>query len=306
MTECNKDISSFLVTAKPCDYQFFLEAEKNNLLGLQEAGLDIHREIIRNEGGAIEAMGRYQSLAWDSSFFGYPVGRLEGMFLADNEDNSRTRLKLVDALLEKNVSGLTACRFRADDIELAQALEKRGFRLVDAMQIYTVDLRCTEVSLAAGILTDLSIDGIDDVVRGCIKGMQYGRFFADLNILREKAESYYLEVSRYYLKQEGACCVVLSDQGKDIGFAIGVVDGNKTEQLGKRYAYLWLIAVDPAYQGMGFGKQLFDGFLWRMKDVADVVEIGTQIWNVPANRLYVDRGCKPVSSLLSYHLWSDQ
>ena len=173
------------------------------------------------------------------------------------------------------------------------------------MQIYTIDLRCSEFSHPDKNLIKISNDDIDNVIKNCVTGMQYGRFFADSRIPRDKAESYYVEVTRHYLKQEG-CCVVLYEQGKPIGFAVGVIDHNKTSQLGVRYAYLWLIAIEPGFRGKGHGKRLFNGLLWHMKEVADTVEIGTQIWNTAANRLYVSRGCMPVSSLLSYHLWIDQ
>src|SRR5262245_56526305 len=77
-----------------------------------------------------------ESLAWDSAFFGLPMGRL-GVLVVDPGARRRDVLgALLDEAMEvASERGLQHLAARADteDLEAVQALEARGFRLMDCL-----------------------------------------------------------------------------------------------------------------------------------------------------------------------------
>ncbi|NVL90352.1 MAG: GNAT family N-acetyltransferase [Desulfobacterales bacterium] len=298
------DLRAFWENAVPGDYQHFL-SRYGFPLHFKEPEAGGIRKIVAAKGD-IFATGRIVPLDWDSEFFGFSCARLEGLFFSGEGDPIYARERLMAALLEEEVARTAvflSCRVRADDLPLAQALEAAGFRLVDVMAVFMKKLDGLAHSRRHGIALKYEASNIIPLLEECIRGMRFGRMLADPNIPKEKAHEFYLQVSRYYLTQ-GAAAVVLQYDGANVGLAIGVPDETISGYLKRRYGYLWFIGLLSDFKGKRLGHELFSLFCREFACSCDILEIGTQVHNYPATRVYEKGACAVSNHLLTFHRWN--
>jgi ribosomal protein S18 acetylase RimI-like enzyme len=58
------------------------------------------------------------------------------------------------------------------------------------------------------------------------------------------------------LLDKSNCIVCISDQGKIIGMAFLVPNGNPTDVFDKEWSYIRFVSVDPGFSGQGIGRKL--------------------------------------------------
>jgi GNAT superfamily N-acetyltransferase len=296
----NDTVLRFLEHAEPADYRHFLRESGFDFAAheYEAAGEHLQCTDVNSDIGAV---GRLVELDWDTDFFGVPAGRLEGFFFRRDDGGPEIRRQIVRRLVahaeDRGLSHLT-CRVRADDLFLIQAFEAEGFRLVDLMTVYTREIK------GGGTVPKFDRAVLWPVLEDWIHGMEWGRLFHDAHIDRATAERFYLDVSRHYL-ENGAHLTVHSVDGVPAGVAIGVADEEVSRRICRRFGVLWLIIVAPEHQGRGIGALLFEAFCREFGQSCDLLEIGTQIYNLPANRIYLNAGCTPRSHLCTFHRWSD-
>jgi ribosomal protein S18 acetylase RimI-like enzyme len=93
----------------------------------------------------------------------------------------------------------------------------------------------------------------------------------------------------------------VEEGGRLAGIAIGTVEPEISCQIRRRFGYMWLILVHPDHRGRGVGKRLFNEFLGLSGRYLDLLEIGTQIANHPANSIYQGAGCAVMGHCLTFH-----
>ena len=91
-------------------------------------------------------------------------------------------------------------------------------------------------------------------------------------------------------------CKVAEINGKLCGFIIG-----QTDVLNPKLCYLSLIAVSEDYSGKSIGKELFKAFIQDFGRHHELIEIGTQINNFSANKLYSKYNFKLVDNVITMH-----
>ena len=251
-----------------------------------------------------KGVGKIQRLDWDSKILGVDSARIGSLyFLKDDTEPYQTRLNMVEKLLYEATEGshkFLTCRISADDIFLAHALEEKGFRLCDVLNIYLRKMGDT-LSVQSNGRKEVRKEAMEILAR-CLDGMTWGRMYQDPCIDNKLAVKFYLETSKKILNQESHITIA-RDKGRGIGVAIGVVDQDISKNIGSRYGVLWLIVVDPSYQGKGFGNALLSQFIEEFSDQTDLLEIGTQVSNRSANRMYIKANCYPLTQALTFHWW---
>jgi len=298
------NLRTFWENAVSSDYQHFLCRD-----GFQVYYRELDSEGVRKvvtENGNILATGRIVSLDWDSKFFGHSCAKLEGLFFSKDDEPSHTRKRLIATLLDEEVARkaeLLTCRVRADDFSLVQTLEAVGFRLVDVMVVFTKKLDDLVHSQQHGIAPKDDLSNVMSLLEKCIRDMQFGRIFADCHIPKEKAYEFYLQVSKYYLAR-GANTVILQYEGIDAGVAIGFLDETISVYLKRRYSYLWFISLLPDFKERKLGHELFSLFCQEFSRSCDWLEVGTQVHNYAATRVYEKGDCRVSSHLLTFHKWN--
>ena len=133
--------------------------------------------------------------------------------------------------------------------------------------------------------------------------MQFGRVLADFHIPKEKSYEFYLQVSKYYLAR-GASAFILHYEGIDAGVAIGFLDETISAYLRRKYGYLWFIGLLPEFKERKLGHELFALFCREFSRSCDWLEIGTQVHNYAATRVYEKGNCRVSSHLLTFHRWN--
>jgi len=254
------------------------------------------------------AGGRVRRLDWDSEFFGVPCGRFEMLWRETGVPAPQAWNGLVPALLERAAAlGLmfVDARIAAEELALAQALEAGGFRLVDALGLYLREIgpseRSSPPSAAAPAARSFDVEAF---LRESLADMQWGRLFADPRVPRDKAEAFYRLSTLHYLREGGRMTVLDAADGL-AALAIGIPDTEGTNLVGRRLGDLWLFIVSPRHKGKGLGKRLFNQFCAEFSAHAELVEIGTQIQHVAANRIYGAGGDMPVAHALTFHRWAE-
>jgi len=91
--------------------------------------------------------------------------------------------------------------------------------------------------------------------------------------------------------------------GDPVGVAAGEVDAGLNTKKGGPFGYLSLAAVHPEFRGRGIGQVLAGSFFRGFTRQVSKIEVGTQIENYAANRLYQKLGLSSVSSLVTFHRW---
>ena len=240
-----------------------------------------------------------------------PCSTIDGLIFRGAKSNkTRTflRKEIIERLLSQNRStttGLLVCRIRGDDELLASVLTGMEFVKYDSLNIYQKNIRKTGKVTDRPVQSEVrDLQEVLSIIEKGVAQLKYGRLFADPRIGRSVATETYLRLSEKLLSG-GAHLTVVRDSSEDslVGVAIGVLDQTISETESIQYGVLWLIVVDPRFTGKGIGRKLFEKFCGEFGQQCDVLEIGTQVENNRAIRLYEGGGAVRVGRALTFHKW---
>jgi ribosomal protein S18 acetylase RimI-like enzyme len=131
----------------------------------------------------------------------------------------------------------------------------------------------------------------------------HSRIYNDDKISRNKASLFYRRLFEALYKQPDIVRVGLFKGKRLIGFALGNRDGFLLKSAKFKLGYLGEIVIDPSFRGRGYSKLLLRRFSEIISRKVDYLEIGTQINNGPANRLYTAEGFNLVANAVTMHKW---
>lgn len=180
-----------------------------------------------------------------------------------------------------------------DDVAVG-ALIAAGFRPLDAMVTFAADAQ------AGKQYTLVRADEEDAIAAIARTSFTHSRFHDDPAIPRERADDVYEAWARNACRGVAADAVVVerSPAGLDGFVTVSEVD---TGGMGLRLGRVGLVATSGSTRGRGVASRAMQGTLsWAAERGLDIVEVGTQIANVPAMRLYTSLGFRPVASHLSF------
>jgi dTDP-4-amino-4,6-dideoxy-D-galactose acyltransferase len=236
-------------------------------------------------------MPKYLNLDWDSDFWGFPVGKLEGSLLRESEAEN-----VWDWCLTNEIRCLY---FSADgsDAETLQRAYKAGFQFVDVR----VDLeRDAPAETAAGraefpvrrvVETDL------EAVRAIARTAHHDtRFFKDLNFDRAKCAMLYEKwIERDF--EFGQVLGFFPDNGAVTGGYVTLAKEGESARIG-------LIAVAESLRGRGGGSILLDAAMTAAAELgAKKIRVVTQGTNVAALKLYEKAGFRVCDVKIWFHRW---
>lgn len=159
-------------------------------------------------------------LAWDTAFFGVPMGRLDYVLVTD-QTTRETRSSLVgEACARAKASGLTHLSARVDvaDLDTLTALEDHGFRIMDALVTYIMrpakdppaDVR------TVGVIRESRAEdheAILDITREAYRGYR-GRFHLDPHLDPARADAFYVEWARQCCAGAMADIILVSEDSQ--------------------------------------------------------------------------------------------
>ena len=230
-------------------------------------------------------------LAWDSDFFDFSVGKIEGT-LKNNSD-----LMLLESLTKSN--GILLCYYSATQ-EIPSSFHKSKrleFALVDKKVTYRkkINLKIGEMGPYVSAVNELeNIKKLEDLA---IQSGVYSRFNVDKRIEREKFEELYRLWMRNSINRTIAKEVLVYTIKGNIAGSVSLAEMHQTADIG-------IIAVDSSFRGKGIGKELMNSAeRWFFKKGYKDIRVVTQGNNEAACKLYESCGYSLEGSELYYHVW---
>lgn len=246
-------------------------------------------------------------LKWDSERLGMSAIRLENFICLDedkNVDGARKRL-LAKAFhfCQKKGYQYVVVRQDAGDLGAVQALESAGFITLDGILTFS-----TQVGEAVGNESpnnvELRIAGTSECEAAskiARDAFVYDRFHADPAISRATADELHGDWLGNSCNGLAADAVLVAvDQGAVLGFITCKLQKDTHHHLGTLIGSIVLVATAPDARRRGIGRALtFAALDWFRDQTVNFVEVGTQIRNIPASRLYENCGFRLVGSSVS-------
>jgi ribosomal protein S18 acetylase RimI-like enzyme len=261
-------------------------------------------------GADLVALGILQPLDWDSRVLGMPAARID-LFAAGSYPE---RAAAVDAILDSALAQAVASGVRhvsvrvdAEDDAAIHRLEGRGFLTVDALMTFGAPLAAlgSATDADAGVMTR-PVDAADIQAVESIAAASFrdGRFHSDPSIAPEIATA-------VYRTWAAACCenraadhtIVAVDDGRVAGFVACRIQADTSTFLDQPTGTIILIATASAARRRGVGAALVSAATrWFRSRGAIAAEVGTQLRNIAAGRLYERSGFRLVSGALSFRI----
>lgn len=250
-------------------------------------------------------------LPWDTEQLGIRCGKLD-YFISLN--NYATAYKIKNKLLsmalkacyENKIKHLTI-RVNANELSSIHVLEKSGFIMVDGILTFSYDLRKTPIKkLATDFIVRLSNDSdIGQIKRIASDSFVYDRFHSDPKISKKVADNLHSVWLENSCKGLAADVVIVGERNKQIiGFVTCKINRQSKSILGIKIGTIVLVATLKEARGKGVASALTIAALnWFKEHQTDIVEVGTQLRNIPAARLYEGIGFKFISSSVSLRKW---
>ncbi len=233
-------------------------------------------------------MSLVEPLEWDSSFFGFAIGKVRGDIAA-----SEVGLAVQEADARK--LRCTYLLVAGGDDQLLARAQEHGFLVRDIR----VELERPVAGHPASLAADMRLGRLDDlpeleaIARGQFRGT---RFFTDSGFPPDRSAELYVEWLRKGLAGEPGWTALVADNG--CGFVVCQLDSSSS------VGVIGLLGVASDVTGRGVGSALITGagslFTGGSLLTARVV---TQGHNVAAQRLYQAHGYRTSKMHLWLHRW---
>jgi hypothetical protein len=247
-----------------------------------------------------------RALAWDSAFFGVPMGRIEYVFAPSNRVARAAIAAGVEALRSRGVRHVSA-RVDVEDIPLMAALEAEGFRLMDALVTYTTRPRKEPPNPVreVGTIRELRAEDGPELLRiadESYRGFR-GRFHLDPHLPKDRSEAFYAEWARQCIAHRMADTVLVSEgsQGQLLGF-LAFRQREPVSSVGGVPVYGGGLGACRADTPGAYAGLIRAGTLWA-HERNGVAECQTQNYNFPTIRIYEAVGAHYVRAEYTLHRW---
>jgi ribosomal protein S18 acetylase RimI-like enzyme len=263
--------------------------------------------------GNAQGLAVWTSLAWDSQQLGVGAGRLDYLIASGDYQNQyaikEVLLRMVlKTCADQGIQHFTA-RVHASDLSTIHLLEQYGFITVDGILTFSLDITDAHwPSHPAGLEIRLARpEDIEQIKAIARSSYIYDRFHSDPCIPKAVADELHaVWLENSCLGKAADAVVVAAENGRILGYVTCKVDRQTTEYLGLTIGTIVLVATAADARGRGVARAITCGALdWFRDQGVDIVEVGTQLRNIPASRLYESCGFRLVASSLSLRRWID-
>lgn len=229
-----------------------------------------------------------KKLDWDSSFFGYEIGRLDHkdkkFEVSDIKGLENYDLVYVCSKNKLKNENLTRC-YPKIIFQLDLNSEKKNFSLIDNIS-----------ELCARPVNTRNKDRLFDLA---FQSGVYSRFKLDVKFTNNEFNRLYEKWVENSIRGEIADQVLVNRNGVDsINAFVSIQHEGLKSTIG-------LIAVDKEYRGKGIGTKLMEGckFFAQQRN-SKYITVATQKENIKACNFYKANGFEEKEIVYIYHLWN--
>jgi RimJ/RimL family protein N-acetyltransferase len=267
--------------------------------------------LVRSPNG-VSALTSLTQLPWDSRHLGASAARLDYLLATGSyREQYQVKQVLLAAALKhaaKRKVQHIGVRVNASDLSSLHVLENAGFITVDAILTFVLHLSAESTHNGGsrakpnGIHLRLAT-GVDSELAAQLarQAYVYDRFHADPSIPSQRADELHAEWLRNSCGGTAADAVVLAeDRSGLLGFVTCKLQPDTKAHTGKLIGTIVLVATANRARGKGIGRAATLASLdWFRNQQTDIVEVGTQLRNIPATRLYQNCGFQLAGSSVS-------
>ncbi|MDX6710240.1 MAG: dTDP-4-amino-4,6-dideoxy-D-galactose acyltransferase [Blastocatellia bacterium] len=246
-------------------------------------------------------------LPWDSAQIGMSAARIDYLLAVDSIES---RFFSMQSLMDEGArycigKGIEHLSIRVDaaDVTALHVLENAGFVTVDGLLTFASNLKHLPVAMTDIHIT-IRLGTPDDAERAADLAScaySYDRFHSDPAISTVRAN----ELHATWLKNSCAglasdAVVIAEDSSGLLGFVTCKLQRDTETHLGKLVGTIVLVATSESARGKGVGRAMTLAAIdWFRGQGVEIVEVGTQLRNIPASRLYQSCGFQLVGSSIS-------
>lgn len=259
------------------------------------------------ESANASVTGRY--LEWDTEVIGVPSGRIDLLWCKSKEFITELDSLFSDCIRAMKSDGIKFIDLRIGlhVLPMVQLAEKHGFFLTDILNIYLSQSPPEPIQIPADYSIRLGrpqeLHDRESIFEIAKNLFSHSRMYQDMNIHEQTADEFYSKLVNHFMFKDDTLFAVAYAESRPAAFYIGMQDSGNPS-VSKSLGYLWLIGVSPEHSGKGLGNFLLNHFLINMHKTCDLVEIGTQVNNLPANKIYNRAGLPLKANLASLHYWA--
>jgi dTDP-4-amino-4,6-dideoxy-D-galactose acyltransferase len=245
-------------------------------------------------------------LRWDSEQLGFAAGRIDYLVAEGGypQQHKTKKALLRHAINEATRRGILHLSIRVDanDLSSLHVLEEAGFITVDNILTFALKLKDhhSEAFDHNFTIRPATMQDADRAGNLALGVYSKDRFHSDPRINKDRADQLHAEWIRNSCLGKAADVVFLAESDEQLlGFVTCKVQRNTAETVGT----IVLIGCDENARGRGVGQALtLTALDWFKQADCDLVEVGTQLRNLPASRLYEKCGFRLAGSSASLRL----
>ncbi len=276
----------FLNTVKDKNKRFFYFEENEKIKGFS---------ILSHSG-------------WDSKILGIQVGKID-FLAADGDYDNQLEIKniLFKGLIKKwreDDIRYILCRINSEDLSSINVLISHGFILIDGILTFSLHLKNIKPddhnsNIETRLVHPEETEQVKQIARESFK---IDRFHSDPIIPEKLANKAYESWAENSCKKIAADAVIVGLINDQIAsFVTCKKDKMAREFFGLSLGIIDLVATDKRFRKKGLARSTTYGVLnWFRNNGIELVEVGTQISNIAASRLYESLGFKLISTSLTF------
>ncbi len=253
----------------------------------------------------------YQRLEWDTDLLGIVTGRINNIFF-DKEpvfEEVAEFIEVIEQELQERGVKFVFVRLNLSHFHVWKAFELKNWLTADIINVYSAN--SSQSSFLDKNVKDeshLSVREPSLKESLCLfdsekKLFSYSRIHRDPNIPLKKGIKFYRELLIHVFNKPHSVKTALYDGNDIIGLVLGESEKVFPDKADFSVGYLWEIFLASGYRGRGFSKLLLCKFMDKIRSNVDFIEIGTQMDNIPANRLYASGGLRLAAAGVTLHKW---
>jgi GNAT superfamily N-acetyltransferase len=273
------------------------------LLGSEESLVTVTRQ-----GSQVLGLASWRSLAFDSEQLGIPAARLDLLVSAGGYAEALERkVALLGIVAEecrlRGFRYLTA-RVAAGELSTIHALSRSGFDMLDGLVTFSIRLdraerRPAPSTLEVRLFQEGDLDQLLEIARS---SYTCDRFHIDRALAPGAADRLYAAwVTRSCTGKEADAVIVTTLGGRVAGYVTCKLVRDPRSGGKPSGGVIGLVATAEDARGQGVASATLQAaFDWFRQQSVNVVEVGTQMQNAGACRLYGQCGFRMVRMSLTY------
>jgi ribosomal-protein-alanine N-acetyltransferase len=263
--------------------------------------------VAHQDDGPLCGLAILEPREWDTRVLQMSAGKLD--LLADRSAGPAIVGSLVEAAIagarQAGIRHLSARVDAADDVAV-HALESRGFLNVDALLTFSAPTSAVTRShsdeVAVRPATPANAIAVGRLAAAAFK---LGRFHSDPSLPAGRADEVYQEWAVACCQGTAADHVALAEvDGVLQGFVACGIDRDTAVHLRRAAGTIPLIASSTTRRGIG-ATLISAAADWFSAQGVESIDVGTQLRNVPAARLYERCGFRAAAGALSFRMMID-